>query len=493
MTGNELNNVIIGNGAASILTGLAGDDTLAGGIGSDSLVGGMGNDQYLLDIASDVVSENVGEGTDLVKLGFTSTASYTLTANIENALVVDGVAMAPVAVHIIGNDLSNQLTGNAAANNLAGSWGNDILISNGGNDTLDGGFGSDTAVLAGVLADYTVSRVSSTTAAFTAGGSTILLCSIEQIQFLGDVSTVGLAGLLAGLPSPDDDTFNGSSGADTFNGLAGNDLISGGAGNDTLDGGAGSDTYQYFAGGGTDLIVQNDTTAGAVDTLLFGRPIGDLASGETVLTRGGAGHNDLVITISTDLPGPDATGRVTVQGFFSGDQIDGGTIDQIRFASNGALINQTQILAELLKGTSGSDWLRGYATNDTIAGGTGNDTLGGAGGNDTLNGGLGMDQLYGDAGVDYLDGGSGRDQLDGGDGDDALIGGSGRDTLTGGAGSDRFAFSTPDVFLQNDLITDFVSGGDRISCRPVYLAVLVRSVQPSGSVPTFSITPAPVH
>jgi Ca2+-binding RTX toxin-like protein len=74
-----------------------------------------------------------------------------------------------------------------------------------------------------------------------------------------------------------------------------------------------------------------------------------------------------------------------------------------------------------------------------------------------------MDQLYGDAGFDFLDGGSSRDQLDAGDGDDTLNGGTGRDTLTGGAGNDRFVFGTPEVFLQNDLITDFVSGGDRIA------------------------------
>jgi Ca2+-binding RTX toxin-like protein len=452
-----------GNAAANSIVGSVGNDTLIGGIGSDSLVGGSGDDQYLLDIASDVISENFGEGLDLVKLGFTSTASYTLTISVENAMIVDGGAVAPVAVHIVGNDLNNQLTGNAAANSLSGLWGNDTLIGDGGNDTLDGGIGNDTAVLAGVLADYTVSRVSATATAFVAGGSTVLLRGIEQVQFLGDASTVGLAGLIAGLSSPESDTLNGSSGADTLDGLAGNDLLNGGAGNDTLDGGAGSDTYQYFAGGGNDRIVQNDTATGAVDTLLLGSLIGDLASGETVLTRGGAGHNDLVISISTGLPGLDATGRVTVEGFFSGDQIDAGTLDQIRFASNGSVINQSQILAELIKGTFGNDWLRGYATNDSIAGGAGNDTMSGAAGNDTLNGGRGMDQLYGDAGFDFLDGGSSRDQLDAGDGDDTLNGGTGRDTLTGGAGNDRFVFGTPEVFLQNDLITDFVSGGDRIA------------------------------
>lgn len=468
-TGNALAN--------SIVAGL-GADTLDGGAGSDTLQGGLGDDEYRLDLASDLVVENAGEGVDRILLGFTSSAAYALATNVENATVTSGGSA--FAVDVVGNELANTLAGHAGANSLAGGWGNDTLIGNGGNDTLDGGFGNDTAVLAGVLADYTVSRVSATTAAFAAGGSTVLVSGIEQIQFLGDASTVGLAGLLAGLPSPADDTLAGTGAADTLDGLAGhdrlnglagddsllgglgNDTLDGGAGSDTLDGGTGNDTYLYLAGGGSDRIVQDDSAVGAIDTLLLGGAIGDLASGETTLTRGGAGYNDLVVTVATGLPAPDAYGQVTVEGFFSGDAVSAGTLDQLRFASSGSVVSQTQILAELLKGTRNSDWLRGYASNDSITGGGGNDTLGGASGNDTLSGGLGMDRLYGDDGADLLDGGSGRDVLDGGIGNDTLIGGSGRDTLTGGAGDDRFVFNTAGSPANIDLITDFTSGADKL-------------------------------
>ena len=58
-TGNALDNVITGNAAANVLDGAAGADTLAGGAGDDT---------YVVDNASDVVSENSGEGTDLSML-----------------------------------------------------------------------------------------------------------------------------------------------------------------------------------------------------------------------------------------------------------------------------------------------------------------------------------------------------------------------------------------------------------------------------------------
>ena len=79
-TGNELDNELIGNSNANILTGGSGNDILDGGIGVDTLSGGLGNDTYKVDVVSDVIMENVNEGTDIVQ----SSVSYTLDGNIEN-------------------------------------------------------------------------------------------------------------------------------------------------------------------------------------------------------------------------------------------------------------------------------------------------------------------------------------------------------------------------------------------------------------------------
>ena len=70
-TGNNLANKVVGN---------AGNNVLDGKAGADTLQGGAGNDTYVIDNAGDVVTENVGEGIDLVQ----SNITYSLGANLEN-------------------------------------------------------------------------------------------------------------------------------------------------------------------------------------------------------------------------------------------------------------------------------------------------------------------------------------------------------------------------------------------------------------------------
>ena len=65
-TGNDLDNVMIGNAPSNVLNGLNGNDTLDGGGDADVLVGGLGNDTYIVDDAGDVVKESAGEGADTV-------------------------------------------------------------------------------------------------------------------------------------------------------------------------------------------------------------------------------------------------------------------------------------------------------------------------------------------------------------------------------------------------------------------------------------------
>lgn len=96
-------------------------------------------------------------------------------------------------------------------------------------------------------------------------------------------------------------------------------------------------------------------------------------------------------------------------------------------------------------------------SDDVIQGQDGSDRLDGRTGNDLLRGGLGDDSLLGDGG---------NDQLLGDAGDDLLNGGSGNDILTGGTGADRFIYATGRKFKSSevgrDIITDFVSGTDKI-------------------------------
>ncbi|TPW09255.1 MAG: Ig family protein, partial [Halothiobacillaceae bacterium] len=133
--GNELNNILTGNSAINVLISGIGNDTLNGGAGADTLIGGMGNDIYVVDNIGDVVTENAGEGTDIVQ----SSITYTLGGNVEN-LILTGTS----AINGIGNDFSNILTGNSVVNILNGGIGNDTLNGGAGADALIGGLGDDT-------------------------------------------------------------------------------------------------------------------------------------------------------------------------------------------------------------------------------------------------------------------------------------------------------------------------------------------------------------
>ncbi|MGH8347006.1 MAG: peroxidase family protein, partial [Pseudomonas sp.] len=121
-SGNVLDNTLVGG---------AGNDVLIGGAGADTMVGGAGNDVYEVTDLGDVVGENAGGGNDTV---WTSLASYTLGANVENLF--------------FGGSGNFAGTGNALGNNIVGGASNDVLIGGGGNDVMSGGFGNDTFVFA---------------------------------------------------------------------------------------------------------------------------------------------------------------------------------------------------------------------------------------------------------------------------------------------------------------------------------------------------------
>src|SRR5207253_1392324 len=61
-SGNELDNVIIGNSQSNNLEGHDGNDTLDGGAGADWMAGDLGDDTYIFDNVGDVVSTNYETG-----------------------------------------------------------------------------------------------------------------------------------------------------------------------------------------------------------------------------------------------------------------------------------------------------------------------------------------------------------------------------------------------------------------------------------------------
>jgi Ca2+-binding RTX toxin-like protein len=50
-----------------VITGNIAANTLDGGTNADTLIGGAGDDVYLVDNASDIITGNASEGTDVAK------------------------------------------------------------------------------------------------------------------------------------------------------------------------------------------------------------------------------------------------------------------------------------------------------------------------------------------------------------------------------------------------------------------------------------------
>src|SRR5439155_1959269 len=116
--GGDGNDQLYGGGGDDTLIGGAGNDKLTGAAGADAMAGGAGNDVYYVDNALDTVSENPGEGSDIVY----ATVSYALSAEVEN-LTLSGTD----AIDGAGNALNNVIRGNSAANVIDGGDRNDQL------------------------------------------------------------------------------------------------------------------------------------------------------------------------------------------------------------------------------------------------------------------------------------------------------------------------------------------------------------------------------
>jgi Ca2+-binding RTX toxin-like protein len=126
------NDAIIGDDGDDRLFGNAGHDLLDGGTGLNALHGGTGNDRYLVGVASDLVVEAVGEGSDAVFAAL----DYTLTEGIEVELLRTKYNNGVGNIDLTDNALSQTIVGNAGKNILDGTFGApDVLRGLDGNDT----------------------------------------------------------------------------------------------------------------------------------------------------------------------------------------------------------------------------------------------------------------------------------------------------------------------------------------------------------------------
>lgn len=314
-TGNVANNTLNGNSGNNTLTGNEGDDWLDGKSGSDTMRGGLGNDTYVVAQTGDVVTENAGEGTDLVR----SSITYTLGANLENLTLTGSTA-----INGTGNTLDNALTGNSANNTLTGNAGADWLDGLGGSDTMLGGTGDDTYVVA-QTGDVVTEGANEGTDTVRSSITYTLGANLENLTLTGSTAINGTGNAL-------NNVLTGNSGANALTGGDGDDWLDGLGGSDTMVGGLGNDTYVVAQTG--DVVTEN-ANEGA-DTV----------------------RASITYTLGTNVENVILTGTAALNA-------TGNTLDN---ALTGNAANNS------LSGNAGADTLDGGAGTDTLNGGTGNDT-----------------------------------------------------------------------------------------------------------------------
>ncbi|MFL8990032.1 peroxidase family protein [Pseudomonas sp. QLc11A] len=386
-SGGDGNDFLNGLGGNDILNGDAGNDILIGGTGADTMAGGLGDDVYEVTESGDVVTELGGEGIDTV---WSSLASYTLSANVEN-LFFGGS----------GNFVG---IGNVLDNTLVGGAGNDVLIGGGGADTMIGGAGSDV---------YEVSDLGDVVFELAGAGTDTIWTSLASYTLGANVENLFFGGIgnFAGTGNTLDNTVVGGAGNDVLTGGAGNDVIIGGAGADTMVGGVGNDTYEVsdlgdvvseLGGEGIDTVwtsLANYTLGANVENLFFGGS-GNFAGSGNALDNtivGGAGNDVLIGDAGNDVimgrAGADTmaggVGNDTYEVTDLGDvvtELGGEGIDTVWTSLASYTLDAN--VENLFFGGGGNFAGSGNGLANTIVGGAGNDVLTGGGGNDVMIGGV---------------------------------------------------------------------------------------------------------
>ncbi|MGO8076343.1 M10 family metallopeptidase C-terminal domain-containing protein, partial [Rhizobium leguminosarum] len=265
-----------GNALANTITGGAGNDLLDGGTGNDTLNGGAGNDIYVVDSASDIVTELASAGTDEIR---TSLAAYSIAAltNVETLSYTGSASFTG--------------TGNALANRITGGAGNDTLNGGAGADTLIGGAGDDTYIIDNAGDSIAENAAAGTDTVRTILAAYTLGANVENLTYIGTAAFVGTGNSLA-------NTITGGVGNDTLNGAAGADTMIGGAGDDTYIVDNAGDSVAENASAGTDTVktvLANYTIGNNVEKLSYTGSADFIGTGNALANTiiGGAG-NDLL-------------------------------------------------------------------------------------------------------------------------------------------------------------------------------------------------------
>ena len=247
-SGDEKDNLLVGDAKNDFITGNPGNDTLQGFAGRDFLYGNNGDDNL-----------NGGDGEDLA---YGEDGMDTINGgNDDDTLYGEA-----------GDDILN---GDNGLDTIAGGSGDDSLSGGIGEDSLDGGNGHDTLygdedndllyakagddLLYGGLGDDYLSGHNGNDSLYGGDGKDSINGGNDRDLLLGEA---------------DDDLLNGGNGRDTLIGDEGNDSLNAGAGDDNLNGGLGDDTL-YGKDGNDNLYGKSGKD------LLYGGLGDDIMSGNS--------------------------------------------------------------------------------------------------------------------------------------------------------------------------------------------------------------------
>ena len=161
ITGNNLDNLILGSGGRDEIDGRGGNDSIEGGNQADALRGGGGNDTLLGDGGFDFLDGGTGDdsllggdqtdklagraGNDILEGGAGADSLY---GGDDNDLLKGEAGDDTLYGHAGSDTLkggadNDDLFGGDGADELYGNLGNDLLRGGNGQDTIDGGAGDD--------------------------------------------------------------------------------------------------------------------------------------------------------------------------------------------------------------------------------------------------------------------------------------------------------------------------------------------------------------
>lgn len=333
------------------LTGTAGSDVLNGGIGADIMTAGDGDDLYAVDDSADSVVEAAAEGRDTVY----ASASYTLPANVETLILINGDD-----IDATGNDGDNQLFGNAGANRLEGG---------GGADQISGLSGNDTYVVDG-LEDAISEGVGEGNDTVESSVDWALGANFENLTLTGSADLAGFGNDLA-------NTITGNSGNNFIDGGTGTDIMIGGAGDDIFRVDNSSDRITELDGEGTDQVfasadyilgdfVESLVLEGAAvlgfgngqDNTLIGNDGINVLRGDqgSDYLLGGGGEDIFFIEREADMMDVDVIGDFEGAGVAGGDRL---SFSAAEFGMDGIItqVSQTSFIVSRADGSGGQQFI----------------------------------------------------------------------------------------------------------------------------------------